>query len=709
MTVPEGLPDPSAVDSRDGASDHVPDSARDGKLRDHLSRVLAPNYELGDEIGRGGMGIVYRARDRRLKRSVAVKLLPPDLAYRSDIRSRFLREAETAAQLNHPSIVPIYTVGEADNLVFFVMGLVNGDTVAQRLRTQGTMPPDEVRRVLREVADALAYAHARQVVHRDIKPDNILLDSDSDRAMVTDFGIARAVSDGTDTRLTTTGLAIGTPAYMSPEQCAGESGVDGRSDIYSLGVVGYQMVTGDLPFVAANTPAMFVKHLTERPRPIGERRAVPADLERVVMRCLAKDPADRYPSASALVAALDGRDGQGTARGSVYRPGLDSPSAPTLPPPSGTPPGGGAPGPAAYTPDQWASSPGNNGYTSVSVAERARWDAPQVRKYRKGLVTWLAFSAAFIPLGIVGDHSFFVIDAMWGIGIAGGYAKLWNRGFDWRDVFRQPRDKLLADLVNEVIDDARAFSDPEKRAIARERLRTRTREGHGPGTGLGLAPPDLGPGLGLAPPSRLPTDIGNPYTQRPAAERSVTGFAPPVSPEVATQYSVVQEAAAARGDIHRLMDALPKEDRKELPDVVASADALYSRIELLAATIHDLDRADVPGMGDAIEQEIGELEAEANPLDEDASERRVHRLAQLRRQRISLRDLKERRRTASQRLSRCVSAMQSMRLDLNRLATGTPSHQSVTQIAEQAMQLGSEVDAVLYAQDEISRTLQRRS
>ena len=170
----------------------------------------------------------------------------------------------------------------------------------------------------------------------------------------------------------------------------------------------------------------------------------------------------------------------------------------------------------------------------------------------------------------------------------------------------------------------------------------------------------------------------------------------------------MQDAARARADIHRLVASLPKDDREMLPDVLGSADALFNRIEILAATIGDLDRANVPGMGDAIEREVTELEAEANPLDEELSEWRVRRLAQLRRQRVSLRDLQKRREDASQKLARCVSAMQSMRLDLNRLGTGvTRSYESVTQIAEQAMQLGKEVDAVLYAQDEIARTLQR--
>src|SRR6185503_10252278 len=187
----------------------VTDSAspdRDNDLLARLGRALAPAYEMEGEIGRGGMAIVYRARDARLKRGVAVKLLPPDLTFRADIRSRFMREAETAARLNHPNIVPIYTVDERDGLVYFVMGLVLGESVGERLRRIGIMPTADVRRILREVADALAYAHRNGVVHRDIKPDNILIDGQAGKAMVTDFGIARAASeDGDGSRLTATG------------------------------------------------------------------------------------------------------------------------------------------------------------------------------------------------------------------------------------------------------------------------------------------------------------------------------------------------------------------------------------------------------------------------------------------------------------------------------------------------------------------------
>ena len=275
-------------------SDPVVSSA-DSELRAHVERVLSDHYELDSEIGRGGMGIVYRAKDKRLKRTVAIKVLPPELAFRSDIKTRFLREAETAAQLSHPNIVPIYTVDETEGLVYFVMAYVDGENLAKRIFERGVLPCDEVRRILREVADALAYAHERGVVHRDIKPDNIIIAAQTGRPMVTDFGIARAVSDG-DSRLTATGMAIGTPAYMSPEQAAGERTIDGRSDLYSLGVVAYQMLVGEPPFVAGSTPAMLVKHISERPTPVQQRRAdMPEDLARSVMLLLEKDPANRFP------------------------------------------------------------------------------------------------------------------------------------------------------------------------------------------------------------------------------------------------------------------------------------------------------------------------------------------------------------------------------------------------------------------------------
>jgi serine/threonine-protein kinase len=198
-------------------------------LLDRVTAAVGDQYLIEGEIGRGGMAVVYRATDLRLHRTVAIKVLPPDVAFNSDVKTRFIREAQTAAQLNHPNIVPIYAVDEKDgaSLVYFVMAFVEGESLGARLTREGAWSIERTVRVLRDVADALAYAHARGVVHRDIKPDNILIDRPSGRPMVTDFGIARATAG--ETRLTVTGVAVGTPAYMSPEQAMGEREVDGRS------------------------------------------------------------------------------------------------------------------------------------------------------------------------------------------------------------------------------------------------------------------------------------------------------------------------------------------------------------------------------------------------------------------------------------------------------------------------------------------------
>src|SRR6059036_3756882 len=279
-------------------------------LSQRLSLALGSSFTLEGEIGRGGMGVVYRARDERLKRGVAVKVLPPELAFREEIRMRFLREAETAARLSHPHIVPIHSVGEGpDRLVYFVMAYVDGEALAAKLKRRGRLPPEEARRIMIETSDALAAAHALGIIHRDVKPDNILLEGSRGRVVVTDFGIAKALSSTTGgATLTATGVAIGTPHYMSPEQAAGDREIDGRSDIYSLGVVAYQMLTGELPFQAPTVPGILMKQITEQaPRVVAKRPDCPPDLESCVMRCLEKDPEDRWPTADALRRSLESR------------------------------------------------------------------------------------------------------------------------------------------------------------------------------------------------------------------------------------------------------------------------------------------------------------------------------------------------------------------------------------------------------------------
>ena len=260
--------------------------------------AVAGRYAIERELGRGGMGIVYLARDLRLERVVAIKLLPPDRGA-APLRERFLREARTAARLSHPHIIPIHAVEEAGDFVFFVMAFIDGETLGARVRRDGALKPHDAARILREVAWALAYAHGQGVVHRDVKPDNILLERGSGRALVADFGIARLVqAQGVSGE----GELVGTPEYMSPEQASGGA-VDGRSDLYSLGVVGYYALSGRLPFTAPSVAALLAQHVT-KPCPPLEAPGAPRSLAAAIERCLQKDPGTRFQSGEELAAAL---------------------------------------------------------------------------------------------------------------------------------------------------------------------------------------------------------------------------------------------------------------------------------------------------------------------------------------------------------------------------------------------------------------------
>jgi predicted Ser/Thr protein kinase len=266
-----------------------------------LQAALAGEYSLQRELGRGGMGVVYLARDVQLDRDVAIKVLPTHLARDTTARERFVREARTAAGLSHPNIVPIHRVGEAGGFVFFVMSYVEGETLGERLRTSGPLPPAEATRVLREVAWAVAYAHGRGIVHRDVKPDNIMLESGTRRALVTDFGIAHG---GDPILETDPGKIMGTAHFMSPEQAGGEE-IDGRSDIYALGVVGYLAVSGRMPFEAPNVPALLLRQATEEPSSVMRvAPGLPPALGAAIDRCLARAPEERFADGEALAEAL---------------------------------------------------------------------------------------------------------------------------------------------------------------------------------------------------------------------------------------------------------------------------------------------------------------------------------------------------------------------------------------------------------------------
>jgi serine/threonine-protein kinase len=280
----------------------IPDPAR---TREHefeeVQRALAGQYSLQRELGRGGMGVVYLAREVELDRFVAIKVLPPAMALRPDMRERFMREARASARLSHPNIVPIFRVGEQNGITFFSMAYVDGESLGERLRARGVLPPREVTRILRDVAWALAYAHAQGVVHRDVKPDNILIERDSDRVFVTDFGIA-AMEDAATT-ITGAHEIVGTAQYMSPEQ-ASSGVVDGRADLYSLGIIGFLAATGRLPFDGKTAAAVIAKQVSEPAPSAAHEPAVPPQLAAVIDRVLRKDPSERFANGESMAEAL---------------------------------------------------------------------------------------------------------------------------------------------------------------------------------------------------------------------------------------------------------------------------------------------------------------------------------------------------------------------------------------------------------------------
>ncbi len=390
-----GTARPDATDGAPAAAPDAPSSAAE-LHRQRLQRALGDQYELGALVGRGGFAEVYVAHDRRLKRDVAVKTLRYDLHASTILLERFQREAEAMAQLRHPHAMPIYSVGEGEGLAYFVMPFVKGETLGQRIRLSAPLPIDFVRRVLHEVAAALHHAHTAGVIHRDVKPDNILLEGDEARVLVTDFGIARAAEE-TGGALTGTGIVLGTPDYMSPEQASEDREVDHRSDLYSLGVVAYQMLTGELPYRAATLQGLIVKLITEEAPPVTRKRPdCPADLAAIVGRCLAKEPEDRFGTAAELSVLLPPRPG----------------GAATVPRLSG-----------------------------VRQAIRGATTAPAtpVSRFRRSLVFFALGVVALLALDLFGNGALDfapAVAALWCIPVASQYGRLWTTGYTWRDILR---------------------------------------------------------------------------------------------------------------------------------------------------------------------------------------------------------------------------------------------------------------------------------
>jgi serine/threonine-protein kinase len=513
----------------------------DRSLTTRLVQALGSSYTVEGEIGRGGMGVVFNARDERLKRRVAIKVLPPELGFREEIRIRFLREAETAARLSHPHIVPIHSVGESpDGLVYFVMAYVDGESLGGKLKRRGRLPPEEARRIMLETADALGAAHALGIVHRDVKPDNILLEGSRGRVVVTDFGIAKALSSSTGPHtLTATGVAIGTPHYMSPEQAAGDREIDGRSDIYSLGVVSYQMLAGELPFRAPTVPGILMKHITEQAPLITDRRPdIPDDLAACVMRSLEKDPEDRWPTADALRRALESR--------SATLDRSRRPSAGMAPRVQGERGGRGAPRLPPLPAFPLPRSPALGKRPSRRPRDASQLGTagePEiVRKARTSFVSWASVAGGCLLFdAATGWHGWSLWVAVpWGaFGILPLYMKLWSAGYSWRDVLHRP-----------------------------------------------AAPDAAGAQLAAAGP-------------RPAE------LPPATMEEFGRQSSAVDQARSDRKAILKIMGRLPKSEKQLLPDVVATVDALLKRAEHLARAEHamsaDVDDAALVRLEQTIE------------------------------------------------------------------------------------------------------------
>ena len=630
-------------------------------LRDRLVAAVGDHYLIEDELGRGGMAAVFRALDVRLSRRVAIKLLPPELAFNASVRSRFLREAQMAAQLTHPNIVPIFTVDERDGLVYFVMALVDGESLGARVARHGAMPIDQVRTIVGEVADALDYAHRQGVVHRDIKPDNILLDRATGRPMVTDFGIARAAAE--ESRLTVTGMAVGTPAYMSPEQAMGERDVDGRSDLYSLGVVAYQLIAGDTPFKATNTPAMLMKHVSEPPAPLrGRRPDVPASLASAVERALAKKPEDRWRSAAEMRDAVLERT---MAR--VYPPPPLAPPIerspdrpPWMPPPLDRPLRDPGPERLPGMPSNqwpWMQLPPvglsrrdrREWYREqrhhVKDAIRAGFDVPEppverkIARFRRDLLSYGAVAVMLAGINGITSPNFpwaifptlaFMVSLMKQLG------SLWGDGVPVKTILFGPMIRNGASLA------------------------------------AGQASPAVD-----APTAMVTQDI-------------LDGAHGPA----------IRRATSSRQIIADLLNRMTAKEREMLPaDIEDTVKALVDRVASVAVTLHRLD-------SEASGANLGSLDDRLETIKRDVqSPETERRVALLERQRSTLRDLLERRSALLSQFESAGLALENLKLDLVRFRSAGVSSalEDVTSATKEARAVSRDIGHMLDAAEEVRR------
>jgi hypothetical protein len=654
-------------------------------LRDRVIAAVGDHYLIEAELGRGGMAAVYGAMDLRLNRKVAIKVLPPEHAFNEAVRKRFVREAQMAARLSHPNIVPIYAVDEKDGLVYFVMALVDGDPLAKRLHESGPMAVDDVRAVVSMVADALHYAHQEGVVHRDIKPDNILIDRNTRRPMVTDFGIARAAAE--EQRLTVTGMAVGTPAYMSPEQAMGEREVDGRSDLYSLGIVAYQMLAGETPFKATNTPSMLMKHVSEPPPPLMPRRPdAPVDLVRAIERSLAKRPEDRWNTAAEMREAILGRlEAVSPRKEPAAQPlRFEMPSARH---------------PLAFS----VRGPNQPAMPVAPVAPQApyqlAWPQPPAGLSRRELRAWYreqrhmfrdAVKAGFAPPELPMDYKIAKFRRnllgygattlmLFGINAA-------MQGFPW---FIFPALGMMVSLVNQVgsmwgdgvpirrmffgspRDTAHSMGLPSSPAPAASMLQASNARGYAPPAMPAAAPLDLS--------FAAPEVLAGPHGQ------------------------AIRKAASSRATVFEMLNRMTPVERDMLPQdtkhIADTAQALLDRINAVGTTLHRLD-ADANGSSlGTLDQRIAGLKTEA------AGTERDRRLGLLERQRATLGDLMERRSALLGQFESATLALEGLKLDLVRFRSAGVSSamEENSSATREARAVSRDIGHMLDAADEVRK------
>jgi serine/threonine-protein kinase len=665
-------------------------------LLDRLVAAVGAQYLVDAEIGRGGMAVVYRATDVRLNRRVAIKLLPPELAFNADVRERFLREAQTSAQLTHPHIVPIYTVDERAGMVYFVMALVDGESLAQRLAREPQLPIDDARRIMADVADALSYASSRGVVHRDVKPDNIMLERATGRAVVTDFGIARAAAG--DSRLTVTGVAVGTPAYMSPEQALGERELDGRSDIYSLGVVGYQMLAGRTPFRASNTPAMLVKHISETPHPVESLRPdVPPALAQAVMRALAKKPEQRWSDAAEFRAAiLDPRPSRPvSALPADERPApqpqsaRDESHASSPPPPAfyqspftgpaHAPPRPSRPAEAVASPELPALPPMPALPSFGSRADwrewrklQRRWDEERRHRERMALKSRRRADELDVGRPVAERVSSWRRRAFGGVSTIMGLATVNVLTSPHHLWFVFPGAFIFLGMLSHA---GRLWAD----GVPLSQLFTR-------GT---LNPEGQGQGAPAALPAAGHVDA---MARRLAPAHVLAG----------PHGTTVRLAAEDRASVEETLGRLAPAEREMIPDVLPTVISLAERVGSLATTLHGLD-ADVNAASvTSLDQRIATLKTEAGNEPSAEQERRI---ALLERQRATIAELMERRGTLAGQLESASLALHNLRLDLIKLrSSGLGNAMSdLTSATQEARAISREIGHAVDAVGEVRR------